>query len=331
MMTINLTKRINESICAVGIPVLRRHRAQVTKRPWKRALSSASLCASLTIEAALSLTLFMFTVILLSVPMEILDAQRKVQTVLEVTGRELGWQVYRTSHTVHPAEMEAGKAAEAGEKGTGGWSELPSGLILQGYLKEKIQTAGGNKVSNIQCGASRVSEDGEWIDLRASYQVRLPFSVFALDHVTLTSRSWKRGWIGTEGGYFSEKNGSELEEKWVYVGRDSTRYHLSPSCHYISNQITAAAYADVISGVLRNSGDAVIRLADTVERWCRREVWCIFFRPARFTMESRTVRHWHIMCRRCGDQRWSIWVCVHTVEVDRCEWRKESRRGERAE
>ena len=189
MMTTNLTKRINDSICAVGIPVLRRHRAQVTKRPWKRALSSASLCASLTIEAALSLTLFMFTVIPLSVPMEILDTQRKVQTVLEVTGRELGWQVYRTSHTVHPAEMEAGKAAEAGEKGTGGWSELPSGLILQGYLKEKIQTAGGNKVSNIQCGASRVSEDGEWIDLRASYQVRLPFSVFALDHVTLTSRS----------------------------------------------------------------------------------------------------------------------------------------------
>ena len=146
------------------------------------------------------------------------------------------------------------KAAEAEEKGTGGWSELPSGLILQGYLKEKIQTAGGNKVSNIQCGASRVSEDGEWIDLRASYQVRLPFSVFALDHVTLTSRSRKRGWIGAEGGYFSEKNASEPEEKWVYVGRDSTRYHLSPSCHYISNQITAAAYADVISGVLRNSG-----------------------------------------------------------------------------
>ena len=78
-----------------------------------------------------------------------LDTQRKVQTVLEVTGRELGWQVYRTSHTVHPAELEAGKAAEAGEKGTGGWSELPSGLILQGYLKEKIRTAGGNNLSEI--------------------------------------------------------------------------------------------------------------------------------------------------------------------------------------
>lgn len=70
----------------------------------------------------------------------------------------------------------------------------------------------------------------------------------------MRDRSRKRGWIGAEGGYFSEKNASEPEGKWVYVGRDSTRYHLSPSCHYISNQITAAAYADVISGVLRNSG-----------------------------------------------------------------------------
>ena len=253
MMTNDLTKRINESVCAAGIPVLRRHRAQVTRRSWKRALSSASLRASLTIEAALGLTLFMFTVILLSVPMEILDTQRKVQTVLEVTGRELGWQVYRTSHKEHPAEKEAGKAAEADETGLGLWPELPSELILQGYLKEKIQAAAGKRVSNIQCDASSISENGEWIDLRASYQVRLPFSVFALDHVTLASRSRKRGWIGAEGGYFSQKNGSEEEDEWVYVGRDSTRYHLSPSCHYISNQITAAAYADAVSGALRNS------------------------------------------------------------------------------
>ena len=281
MMTTNLTKRINESICAVGIPVLRRHRAQVTKRPWKRALSSASLCASLTIEAALSLTLFMFTVILLSVPMEILDTQRKVQTVLEVTGRELGWQVYRTSHTVHPAEMEAGKAAEAGEKGTGGWSELPSGLILQGYLKEKIQTAGGNKVSNIQCGASRVSEDGEWIDLRASYQVRLPFSVFALDHVTLTSRSRKRGWIGAEGGYFSEKNASEPEEKWVYVGRDSTRSGVIrnsggcryKACRYCGKTVSAGGLVYILpSGEVYHGKQDCSSLAYYVQKVRRSEV-----------------------------------------------------------
>ena len=53
--------------------------------------------ASLTVEASLSLTLFMFTVILLSVPMELLDIQRKIQTVMEDTNRQLS-QASRESY-----------------------------------------------------------------------------------------------------------------------------------------------------------------------------------------------------------------------------------------
>lgn len=239
MMTNRRQKQIKERICAAWIPVRWRHRTQVTRRPWKRALSSVSLRGSLTIEAALGLTLFMFTVILLSVPMEILDTQRKVQTVLEVSGREQSWQVYRKSHKPNPAEAEAGVSGEE-------WlSELPARVLLQGYLKEQIESIVGKQVSDIQCGSSHVSENGEWIDLCVSYQVRLPFSVFSLDHVKLVSRSRKRGWIGVSGGYFSQKKGKEEPEQWVYVGRDSTRYHPSPSCHYISNQITAISYAEL--------------------------------------------------------------------------------------
>ncbi len=255
MMTNNKTKRIKESVCVAGIPVLRRHRVQVTRQLRKRTLSLASLSASLTIEAALALTLFMFTVILLSVPMEILDTQRKVQTVLETTGRELEWLVYQRSHKVHPAEKEeknvAGKTAGSDETEFDIWSKVPTDMILRMYLKEKIQTEVGKRVSDVRCDASRISDNGEWIDLRAVYQVRLPFSIFALNHIRLSSRSCKRGWIGVEGGYFSKDADSEKEDEWVYVGRDSTRYHISESCHYISNQITAVAYEDV--GSLKNA------------------------------------------------------------------------------
>ena len=142
-----------------------------------------------------------------------------------------------------------GKGGRGRRKGNGGLVRTSVRAYPAGIFKgEDSRTAGGNKVSNIQCGASRVSEDGEWIDLRASYQVRLPFSVFALDHVTLTSGAGSGDGLERKAGISQRKNGSEPEGKWVYVGRDSTRYHLSPSCHYISNQITAAAYADVISG-----------------------------------------------------------------------------------
>ena len=127
-MTTNLTKRINESICAVGIPVLRRHRAQVTKRPWKGALSSASLCASLTIEAALSLTLFMFTVILLSVPMEILDTQEKGADGAGSDGAGTGMAGVSDIPYGASGRTGGGKAAEAGEKGTGAGQNFRPGL-----------------------------------------------------------------------------------------------------------------------------------------------------------------------------------------------------------
>ena len=38
----------------------------------------------------------------------------------------------------------------------------------------------------------------------------------------------------------------------VYVGKNSTRYHSSASCHYLSNDLTAVSYAS-LSGE-RNSG-----------------------------------------------------------------------------
>ena len=248
-MTNNKLKRIKESSLAAKIPVLWPHRAQKRKQLRKRALSSASLSASLTIEAALALTLFMFTVILLSVPMEILDTQRKVQTVLETTGRELEWLVYKTSHKVHQAEKESLNSSEKEENSEviefDIWTQVPSELILQAYLKEKIKAVAGNKVLDVSCAGSNVSEGGEWINLHASYQVRLPFSIFALDHIRLSSHSKKRGWIGVAGGYFSKNVSLEKDEEWVYVGRDSTRYHISESCHYISNEITSVTYEDV--------------------------------------------------------------------------------------
>ena len=49
---------------------------------------------SLTLEASLSLTVFIFAVIILAMPMEMLDTQRKIQTVLETTARELSQYAY---------------------------------------------------------------------------------------------------------------------------------------------------------------------------------------------------------------------------------------------
>lgn len=199
--------------------------------------SRAGVRASLTVEAAFCLTLFLFTVILLSVPIEILDTQRKIQMTLESASRELSQLAYISYRRgLGDEDEQLTKSAESSEL-----AGLLTGASLQVYLTGKIGAAAGNKIDNIDCTKSRITEDGEFIDLRASYHFKLPFSVFLLDSIHLSSRSFRRGWIGKEPGS-GTGGGREGEVTMVYIGQGSVRYHMSSSCHYLSNEITSVSF-----------------------------------------------------------------------------------------
>ena len=53
-----------------------------------------NVSGSLTVEAALGLTLFVLFSVCMMMPMEMLRTRQKVQTVLEVTARELSQYAY---------------------------------------------------------------------------------------------------------------------------------------------------------------------------------------------------------------------------------------------
>lgn len=211
---------------------------------------NASASASLTVEASLGLTLFMFTVILLSVPMELLDTQRKIQTVMEDTNRKLSQAAYISYRGI--AQGEA-----SGQENADEIFEIADILADRGvalYLAQRIKdTAGKERIESVDCTGSSISLDGERLDLRASYRLRLPFSIFTLDSIPLSSRSLRRGWIGSEGGRFKMSAEEKNDHDMVYVGRDSTRYHLSRDCHYISNQIKEIP-AEQVDGYTNNAG-----------------------------------------------------------------------------
>lgn len=213
-------------------------------------IRNGCLEASLTIEATLSLTIFMFMVIILAMPMEMLDTQRKIQTVLESTGRELSRYAYICYRLTEGEEI----------KDTTEWAD-PSGIAglfaesaLKAYLTAKIEEAAGRgKISGLNLSGTSVSGNGEEINLQASYRLCLPFRVFVLDSVPSASKSLKRGWIGSRGGRNSGNGGEGEQEIMVYVGKTMTRYHLSPDCHYISNDISALLWDD-IGGKVSSSG-----------------------------------------------------------------------------
>lgn len=188
--------------------------------------NGSSLRGSLTLEAALSLTLFLFLVVLLAMPMELLNTQRQIQMVLEVSARELSRQA-----GIFYQEQQQEDSAD-------GMLEEGIEILLASRIRNAVGT---KKIEGLNCSRTQISGDGEWIDLRAEYRLRLPFAVFTLDSIPFSARSRKRGWIGRTGGEWIGEQPDVADVTMVYVGKGSVRYHLSPECHYLSNEISAVS------------------------------------------------------------------------------------------
>ncbi len=206
-------------------------RSRGSSRPVSAA---ASLSASLTVEAALVLTLFIFTVILMAMPMEMLDTHRRIQMTLESLSREMSQDAWLLTAKGHGRGQDAGGEADPEEEGGSFFLAFLNGAA-EGYLIYRISEQAGDKIEHLDVSGTRISQDGLTIDLRASYRAKLPFGFPGLRSVPFSARSLRRGWIGKKGGGPEGPGGTE--EIMVYVGKDSTRYHRSPSCHYISNKL----------------------------------------------------------------------------------------------
>lgn len=220
----------------------------------KRVLLSASfrtsqgLPGSMTVEAAMGLSIFLFMSVLLIIPMKIMNTERRMQAALEAAGENIAQYAYMKTM----GEQEIEKIAENGgfDGSMAGWGEA-AGYLEKGALKlygaEKVKkmTDTGN-IRNISLNKSAVLEDGYTIDLIAEYEVCFPFPVFRIDSLKRSVRCCRRAWVGKKGG--KGKNGEESNtEKIVYVGKGSIRYHKSRTCHYLFNDIYQVAFSCIDS------------------------------------------------------------------------------------
>ena len=211
--------------------------------------------ASLTIEAALGLTIFIFMVICLIMPMKMLNTQRKVQTVLEAVSRDMSEYAY-VPYRISMGEADIGDKTDNIETDSGhGMNRLFEKAALSVYLNGKIhEAAGAGVLEALDFSRLRLEDQGEIIDLYVTYRLKLPFSVFRIDSVPAASRSLRRGWIGSEGVRAElEREAQEGKEEMVFVGNNMGRYHRSRDCHYISNKITAVSL-DNIKEQINSSG-----------------------------------------------------------------------------
>lgn len=189
----------------------------------KRVSFSAS--ASLTLEAALVLPLLLYAGVILITLFRVMDIHRQVQARAEKVSGEISQAAYMLEYT--------GDSGFLGTVSACGYAEAA--------LRRELEALPVDRVSLLR---SHLLEDGETVDLVVDYEILMPFSVLGRRTVKQTNRSFGRAWIGTAGrnGMAGEEGGDETV---VYMGKNSTRYHLSRTCHYLYNDLTAVALKDI--------------------------------------------------------------------------------------
>lgn len=208
------------------------------------------LPASMTLEAALVLSLFIFASVSLILPMKIMATERRIQSGLEAVGEDLSRYIYVVDM------LEKGR-----EESIPGANDFDRSFCknfgvgaVKGYAQEQaLRHADTDQLIHANMLRSSILEDDEICDLILDYEIRMPFPVLGISAIPRTARSRRRAWIGKEGK--DEGAGGEYgngEKEIVYVGRNSTRYHRDRSCHYLSNTLTALTFQQVAEK--RNAG-----------------------------------------------------------------------------
>lgn len=207
-------------------------------QPGKRVLpftSEKRMAASMTVEAAFVLPLFVFFSVALLMPIKWLDTQRKVQTVTERCCEKLSLYTYviesgSQSLMDKNALEQIGLDEEEMKSAAVAASDFAAGLWLKGQVKEYAD--------QVQIKTSKVMGDQEEIYLDICYRESIPFFDILPDGVVMNIAAKRRCWIGFDGKLREAESGTkqtDVDKDMVYVGASMGRYHLYRDCHYISN------------------------------------------------------------------------------------------------
>lgn len=222
----------------------------LTASKEKNGKGRTALGASLTLEATLVLSLFVFAVVCLILPMKIMNTDRKIQAALESVGEDFSRYAYLKDVL---DKGEASQVPGAGEFAKAFCGHLVSGAAV-GYAQVSVSGHIDTvMVKNVRMLRSSILEDGEMFDLILDYEVRMPFPVLGLSGIQRTARCRRRAWIGKAGIYGTQGEGSgDSRDEIVYVGKNSTRYHRNRSCHYLANNLSSVSYEELAN--MRNDG-----------------------------------------------------------------------------
>lgn len=206
------------------------------KRAAQRILSSALLHlrpprASLTVEAAAAVPIFLMGMVML---LSVLELYR-MQALLTVSAQESAMR----------AGMYAYLSGDAGEGNTGIRVAESAAAGLLGSLNIPDEVRANGTVSTL--GSSSGSE----IDIQVTYQMPVWFPFFPVPELRTANRGYVYPWTGWNGTW-EGGNGENTDtaEAMVYMAENGSVYHTSEDCTHIHLTILQTSKDQV--GSLRN-------------------------------------------------------------------------------
>lgn len=178
-----------------------------------------------TVEAALAVPLFFLAVLVLFYMLEVMSIRTTIRSGMQYAAKEAAEDIY-VYPRVTPGKLEADIVASIGGE------RLERSIVVNGS-------------SGIHCEKSRMSALTGILELRVTYQVRLPIPVFPAAPVNMEESMRMKGW----NGYVRSGFGQE-DEDTVYVTENGMVYHRDYHCNYLELSIRMVSY-DEVNG-LRN-------------------------------------------------------------------------------
>ena len=191
-----------------------------------------NLLASLTIEAAFSLSLFLFAIIILMTPLFILNREIRISREMEKNARILCMAKYLEHYGLKKTDIADIEHIDQ-------ILEISETALEDILLPNTIPTEG---MENIQSFRSHITEEDIYLNLQ--YDEPIPFGLLQKKNMRQEIVAHRRAWIGSKGARWEKEENAEEEneEEMVYViDGPSKVYHLSSDCTYISNDFLSCS------------------------------------------------------------------------------------------
>lgn len=204
-----------------------RHTPKSIDRKTKRAVLSASM----TVEAAFIVPLFLFFSVILVFVINLINFQNRINEAM-----------YDVSRTLSKLEYNVSGSAN---------SATAMGMLYMNLNKELVQDMG---VMGGRWGITLLSSDFEddMVDFAVNYTIKVPFDFLGIVNLNCSQRMCVRKWIGNEDKGEKDDNHGNTAGRMVYITETGTVYHTNRNCTHLV--LTKKSISQEELKNLRNAG-----------------------------------------------------------------------------